>query len=566
MRESIYFVGQEFIMRYSFTIICSLFICFGYSQSDTEATKSINYHTVERMEIKSGSLKNDLHLTYKPVSRESLTNFAIEIDTSSTFYLSPIDIYNLEHIYKDNNDLVPDKFFIESAQPVLNHFYKRPAHLFDIHTDAIDLQINPVFYGNLSYDNEIDDNIGFINTRGAEVRARIDDKVSIYTSLTENQVRFPGFLKDKVDSLNSIPHVGFYQRFKETGYDYFVPKAAVGIDVSKHIAAQLGYDQQFIGDGYRSLFQSENANNAAFLKLNTKFWKVNYTNLYQELLLDGRDGADSLKTKRYMVSHHLSFDATDWLNIGLYESIIFAREDQFEFHYLNPVIFFRAIEQQVGSPDNVLIGLNYSALVKNRLKLYGQLVVDEFRIDDIRDGDKSWANKFAFQQGAKYIDAFGVEQLDLQAEVNRTRPYTYMHSERITNFTHYGQALAHPLAANFTEVVGIARWQPFKKLRFAGMATYADYGTDPDQRSWGSDIYNKNYRDRPFDNGVETGQGIANKSLNLQGRMTYELKHNLNLDLQGVHKTHRIEGENHLNETFLGASVRWNIGAYDYNF
>ena len=537
-----------------------------FAQNDGEPLNSINYRTAERLEIKSGSLKNDLHFTMRPISRQALTDFALKLDTASNTYLTDIDYYNVEHIYLDNNDLVPPRFFTDSPTPIFRHFYKTPAHLFDLHTDAVDLTIDPIFYGNISYDSDIDGNIGYINTRGAEVRATIDDKVTLYTSLTENQVEYPTFVKRKIDSLNSIPTKGFFQRYNDTGYDYFEPKGGLSVDATEHINLQFGYDQHVVGDGYRSLFLSDNANNSLFLKFNTRFWKVNYTNLYQELLHDGRFGPDTLKTKKYMVSHHLSFDVADWLNIGLFESIIFARENQFEFHYLNPLIFYRAIEQQVGSPDNAMIGLNYSALVKDRLKLYGQLVIDEFRIDDIRGGEKSWANKFAFQQGAKYIDAFGVEQLDLQAEVNRTRPYTYMHNKIETNYTHYGSALAHPLAANFTEVVALAHYQPFKKLRLNGIVTYADYGTDPTEQSWGADIYNKTYRNRPFSNGVVTGQGIAHQSLNLQARTSYELKHNLFLELQGVHKMHGIEGAPDLYETYLGGSVRWNFGAYDYNY
>ena len=544
-------------------------LCFvssiALAQSDIEPLNSINYQTAERLEIKSGSLINSLDLSKKGSSRKRLTDLALQIDTASTVYLSDVDYYNINHIYLDNNDLVPPKFFTESPTPVLKNFYYTPAYLYDLHTDAIDLQINPIFYGNISYDKDVAKDYGFIFTRGAMARATIDKKVTFYTQMTENQVRYPQFLNQKADSLKSIPTKGFFQRDPNQVWDYFDAKAAVSADVTKHINAKLGYDQHFWGDGYRSLFMSNNANNAAFLELNTNFWKINYTNLYQELLLDGRVGPDAVKPKRYMVSHHLSFDAADWLNLGFYESIVFARENQFEFHYLNPVIFFRAIEQQVGSPDNVMVGLNYSALVKSRLKLYGQLVLDEFRFDDLTGGNKSWANKIGFQQGAKYIDAFGVEQLDLQAEVNRVRPYTYMHNKRETNFTHYGSAIAHPLGANFTEVVGIARYQPYNKMRLSGMLTYANYGTDIDERSWGNDIF-KDYRDRPFDNGVEQGQGIANQSLNVQGLVSYELKHNLNLDLQGVFKTHDIENEPKVNEGFMGASVRWNFGAYDYNF
>ena len=550
--------------KYLLVLVAFLSVSISFSQTDPQPLSSENYQTVERLEILSGSLKNDLHYSMRPLTRKVITDYALFVDTATTMLLTEQDQYNLRHIFLDNNDLVPDSHFEESRRPVLKYFYKRPAHLLDVHTEDFSLQVNPIFYGNLSYDNENAEGYGYINTRGADIRATIDDVVSVYTTLTENQVIFPEFIDDLADSLRIVPGKGFYQRDGDE-FDYFEPKGGVSVNATKHINVALGYDKHFIGDGYRSLMLSENSNNAAFLKLNTKFWKINYTNLYQELAKEGTQGPDTLVGKKYMVSHHLSFDATDWLNVGVFESIIFNRQNQFEFHYLNPVIFYRAMEQQVGSPDNVVIGFNYSALVKNRLKLYGQLVLDEFSIEDVRQGD-SWANKFAFQQGATYVNAFGVKQLDLQAEVNRVRPYTYQHRNLVTNYTGYGQALAHPLGANFTEAIAMARYQPFNKLRLHGMVTYADYGRDPDDRSWGGDIINKTFRDRPFDNGVETGQGFDNKSLNIQGLATYELKHNLNLDFQGVYKNLDAERNPNYNNIHVGASIRWNFGAYDYNY
>ena len=51
----------------------------------------------------------------------------------------------------------------------------------------------------------------------------------------------------------------------------------------------------------------------------------------------------------------------------------------------------------------------------------------------------------ALQLGAKYVDAFGINNLDLQLEMNRVRPFTHSHNDSISNYTHYNQPLAHPL-------------------------------------------------------------------------------------------------------------------------
>ena len=95
--------------------------------------------------------------------------------------------------------------------------------------------------------------------------------------------------------------------------------------------------------------------------------------------------------------------------------------------------------------------------------MYGQLLLDEFKLSEVRAGDGWWGNKFGFQLGGKYIDAFNIKNLDLQLEHNRVRPFTYSHGDSVANYTHYNMPLAHPLGANFQEVIGIARYQPAPK-------------------------------------------------------------------------------------------------------
>ena len=79
--------------------------------------------------------------------------------------------------------------------------------------------------------------------------------------------------------------------------------------------------------------------------------------------------------------HHLDVAVTKWLNIGLFEGVIFGRKDHFEFGYLNPVIFYRSIEQQNGSFDNAVAGLDAKANVAKKFQFYGQFLLDEFNLN-----------------------------------------------------------------------------------------------------------------------------------------------------------------------------------------
>ena len=84
--------------------------------------------------------------------------------------------------------------------------------------------------------------------------------------------------------------------------------------------------------------------------------------------------------------------------------------------------------------------------------------LDEFSLTDLRQDNGFWANKYGYQLGFKMFDAFKIESLTLQTEYNLVRPYTYAHHNPEQNYAHYNQPLAHPLGANFSEMLFLANY------------------------------------------------------------------------------------------------------------
>jgi hypothetical protein len=76
----------------------------------------------------------------------------------------------------------------------------------------------------------------------------------------------------------------------------------------------------------------------------------------------------------------------------------------------------------------------------------------------------------------------------LHVEYNQVRPYTYAHSLPQQSYTHYGQALAHPLGANFKEAIVFLnyRWKDFF-IELKG--NYAVYGKDTGIFHFGKDVF-----------------------------------------------------------------------------
>ena len=359
------------------------------------------------------------------------------------------------------------------------------------------------------------------NTRLVYTQGGIGKQINFFAVVYESQGRFADYYNRFTESLRPsggnpgiIPGRGIAKRFRDDSYDYPVATGHVSYTPSKWFNVQLGHGKLFFGDGYRSLLLSDNASPYPFFKLNTTVWKLKYTNTWMSLRDVRREVTEdgAFRTK-FVASHYLSYNITKRLNIGLFESVIWENSNDrgFDFNYVNPVIFYRAIEFSTSSrAGNALIGLSAKYKFTDRVNAYTQVVIDEFSSGDIFGGEKSWKNKYGYQLGAKYYDAFGLKGLYLQAEYNRIRPYTYSHNTITLNYGHNNQSLAHTLGANVSEFTSIARYQ---KGRWFGdlKVIVAKRGLEfeppaEDVPYYGGNIYGDEDL-RPFDTGVEVGQG-----------------------------------------------------------
>jgi hypothetical protein len=214
-------------------------------------------------------------------------------------------------------------------------------------------------------------------------------------------------------------------------------------------------------------------------------------------------------------------------------------------------------------------GLDFKANVAKRFQFYGQFLLDEFKLSEIKAGNGWWGNKFGLQAGAKYIDAFGIKNLDLQLEHNRVRPFTYSHFDSVSNYTHYNQPLAHPLMANFQEVIGIARYQPAPKWLIEAKAIFYQQGRDSSAESFGSNIFLINqapFRQKEF--GYDIGSGWKTNVMYASLLLSYELRQNLFLELFGVYRKQETKTPPiaSVNTTVVSFGVRWNMHRREYDF
>jgi hypothetical protein len=554
------------------------------AQSSYAPLNEAYYHGIDRYEIRSGRLLPPVFTTVKPYKRSAIAAFVTAVDSLQGF-TSRADVFNRDFYNNDNWEFARPETNT-SRKPMLKHFYKKRSDFFYLDEPDFDLHVNPVLYVGAGKDSRTADML-FVNTRGVEVRGMIDKKVGFYSYLTDNQARLPAYVSAYVaDTLNDhpvIPHEGFWKTFKENqGYDFLQARGYISFEATRHINLQFGHDRFFIGNGYRSLIFSDFPPPAWFIKGNLTVWKLNYFFSTFQMTGDVRGDVNGLKSvsggypQKFTALHHLSINLGKKVNLGIFESVVFSADDstgssRFRLDYLNPVIFYRAIEQQNGSSDNVLLGLDFKWNVFRGVQLYGQFVLDEFVLERIKEGNGWWANKFGVQAGAKYINAFGIDNLDVQVEGNLVRPYTYSHNTLYGDYSHYRQSLGHPLGANFTEVAGIIRYQPLPQVTLAGKLVLTTTGRDSTGLNFGGDILkdnstrNNGSSNKDFGNTV--AQGFRNSITIASVSASWMVKHNLFIDLTVIARQSRCDLVFYNNNsTITSLALRWNIPQRLYEF
>lgn len=483
------------------------------------------------------------------------------------------DLYPKQYYYllKDNQLYIDTALVKQERRGILGLFYKEDPYFFRLDKKAFKFIANPILNINFG----IEENLGrpqFINTRGIEIYGEIDNKVYFYTQFEENQRNFNNYIENRIRTHQAIPGYSFYSPFKSRisdqirGHDFANAQGFIGFPISKHIGIELGHGRHFIGHGYHSLLLGDYSNNYFYLKLNTKVWKLHYQNIFTELspISTRLNPNDNLLPKKYMATHYLSFKPNKTLEIGLFETVIFSRLNRFEFHYLNPLILYRAVEFYLDSPDNVMIGINGKLNLFRKFSLYGQFLLDDVKTNFLFDGSGWWGNKFGFQVGVKVPKVLGIENFDIQAEANLVRPYTYGHRDTVpsfvdysvANYSNYNQPLAHPLGANFMEYLVIANYEPIDNFFVQVKMSYAKQGVSSENAYVGDDILIPNEQ-RISDFGISflQGQERTIKSVGLD--FSYSFFHNYYLDFRFLHRVDK--GTQDVTTNYASFGVRANI-------
>jgi Capsule assembly protein Wzi len=405
----------------------------------------------------------------------------------------------------------------------------------------------------------------WINTRGVTARGDIGKRVSFETSFLENQAQMPLFVDLYARNQLVIPGQGRWKTFDTTGFDYAMASGYISVAASRWLNIQAGHGKHFVGDGYRSLLLSDNSFNYPFARFTANFGQrkqFQITSLYAALtnlksISPVPPGTERLFQKKPAAFQILSWKPVRALELSFFQGVMWQSADSSNrmntgLLFFNPVPGIGPAIEKLDGTNNYLLGAMFRFDFLKSFSVYGQAMLDQ--------NGAGRKRKLGIQGGLKMFNLFTVKHLHAQAEFNKVRSFTYSAANAEQAWTHYGQPLAHPLGAGFTEFTANLQYK-LGDFFFHGRGTWA---------SIDANSTTTNYGQSPFlsdENGM-LGSPVKNSFQYIDVRAGWMISYASNLNISAGITSRKIglPGGNFNNEQLIYISLRTSLNNIYFDF
>ena len=327
-------------------------------------------------------------------------------------------------------------------------------HFVRIKKKDLRLAINPLMnvYGGTSTQK---DNLIYRNTRGVEVRGAIGKYVSFKSSFYETQLNSPGWIDEYYSKYGVLPGETSAKGYGDDGYDIgsvygtFIVTQSWG---EWDVLFRGGYDNLFIGEGFRSLFLSDYSlpflhggvaveyQSLKYLHLSASLQNPNHRNIF-DLETSSRPSTAPYQ-KKTMALHYLRWSITNNIQIGFFEGAVYQVSDSskrnFSLQYVNPLPLANVSAYGLDDKNNVVLGADLHIAWSKNLSSYVQW------LQDTRNSEGS---------GLLASIRYRTPSFKLLLEGTHTGSKVLAHHDPRQSYTHYNQPLAHPAGAGVDEAV-----------------------------------------------------------------------------------------------------------------
>lgn len=375
----------------------------------------------------------------------------------SSFYPRSEGEYNLASAIRDSS---------KQYYQLTERLFKK--HLFEIKGEGYKMYISPVL--NMALGKDYSDTIErrlFNNTRGFLVEVDIMDKFSFSTALYENQNRFTNYETNYYKSVGErytssdstyfvdnaiIPGGARTKPFKIDGFDYAYAIGNLIYAPTSYLRFMLGNNANFVGEGYRSLFLSDNSVPSIYFRADATIAKrIDYTFLrskqFNLLRRPIYSTVEAYYEAKLFSSQFLNFIISDKLSLSLFEGSYWNIGDSISskvvhYGYYIPIPFVGGLIVNDRNEINTLGGLQASYVPFPLVRLYGQLAISNWN-----------SNTIGSQIGLRYYSPFGLKEGLIQFEYNNIPKRLYTSDNSRLNYSSSNLPSAHPKGNGFQEYI-----------------------------------------------------------------------------------------------------------------
>jgi len=189
------------------------------------------------------------------------------------------------------------------------------------------------------------------------------------------------------------------------------------------------------------------------LRMNFDFKRFRFSYLHASL--------QGIGSSRYLAGHRIDFRISDRLQVGAYETIVYAGRG-IQLAYLNPFLPYHIMEHQLGDLDNNMLGVDISAIITPGLRLFGEVFVDDLSWS--RSLAHYWGNKLAYHAGFHWAAPLGAKSFELLASYTRVDPWVYTHHDSANVYSHYDASIGSKIGPNADRVQILLRGRLHRDL------------------------------------------------------------------------------------------------------
>ena len=245
------------------------------------------------------------------------------------------------------------------------------------------------------------------------------------------------------------------------------------------LAVMIGREQILWGMGYADrLMFSDNTVPFDFIRIDIRSGGLHYSFLHGGLV--GADTNGQTLSSKYIAAHRLEFDIGPRLRLGLSEAVIYSNQPPL-VALMNPMVFLTSAElstELTSSNDhNTLIWIDGEIRPLKNLRLNGSWLIDDISFGALGKQDVSGnTNKFGWQAGIAWNDAFTLDRLVLSLEYTRIGPFVETHRTIVNSFTNWNLPLGDALQPNSDEWLAAADYDVASRLSLSARAHFQRTG------------------------------------------------------------------------------------------